>query len=41
METAGDMIRVLIEDERAIRLKNEDLAALRAYRDGLLEDAQR
>lgn len=29
--TAGDLVRIIVADEKAIRLKNADLEALRAY----------
>lgn len=38
--TVGDMARLIIEDEEAMRLKNADLAALRAYADGMKEAAR-
>lgn len=31
VKTAGDLVRIVIEDERAIKLKNADLEALRKY----------
>lgn len=31
ISTVGDMARVIVEDERAIRLKNADLEALRQW----------
>lgn len=34
--TAGDMVMVILADEKAIALKNADLAALREYRESLL-----
>ena len=37
IKTVGDMTRVLIEDEEAIKLKNADLQSLREYRSNLLK----
>ncbi len=37
LRTVGDMARLILEDEQAMRLKNADLKALRDYRDRLLE----
>lgn len=39
MKTVGDMILVILEDEKAIRLKNADLQALREYRQCLAGEA--
>lgn len=35
IETVGDMAKLIIEDEKAMRLKNADMAALRQYRSAL------
>lgn len=40
MKTVGDMARIIVEDEQAMRLKNADMQALREYRASLLEIAQ-
>lgn len=37
MKTNGDMARVILADEEAIRAKNADLRALREYRARLLK----
>lgn len=36
IKTVGDMVKVLLADEEAIRLKNADMQALREYRASLL-----
>ena len=36
-KTVGDLVRIVIADEAAVRLKNADLQALRDYRASLLQ----
>lgn len=41
IKTVGDMARLILSDERAMRQKNADLQALREYRANLLKEAAR
>lgn len=40
LKTVGDMARLILADEQAMRMKNADLQALREYRDKLAEMAK-
>lgn len=41
IKTAGDLARIILADEEAIRMKNIELKALREYRQHILQELEK